>query len=178
MAEGQIVGVKVRATIGRRRMAAAIWGSNDRFYFAYRTLSGDGSITARVMSQTNTDPWAKAGLMFREDLTTGSRNAAMLITPMNGEAFQYRPTAATRSYSIGSGDPSRVAPIWLRLTRSGNILNGYQSNDGVNWTLVSSYTFSALPSSMLVGFAVTSNLPGTLSTIVYDSVVVSGGTTP
>jgi len=31
---------------------------------------------------------------------------------------------------------------------------------------------------MLVGFAVTSNLPGTLSTIVYDSVVLSGATTP
>jgi YVTN family beta-propeller protein len=157
---------------------ADIWGSNDRFYFAYRTLSGDLSITARVVSQTNTDPWAKAGLMFREDLTTGSRNAAMLITPMNGEAFQYRKTAATKSYYIGSADPNRVAPIWLRLTRAGNLVTGYQSNDGVNWTLISSYTFTALPSSMLVGFAVTSRVSTTLSTVVYDSVVISGATTP
>jgi regulation of enolase protein 1 (concanavalin A-like superfamily) len=156
----------------------SIWGSNDRFYFAHRPMTGDGTFTVRVVSQTNTAPWAKAGIMIREDLTTGARNAAMLITPSNGEVFQYRPTAVTRSYSIGSGDASRVAPIWLRLVRSGNTLTGYQSSDGTSWTVVSSYTFNGLLSDVYVGFAVSSTLSGVLSTVVYDSVVLSGGTTP
>src|SRR5262249_46101118 len=40
-----------------------IWGSADSFRFAYQTLTGDGSITAQVVSQEATDRYAKAGVM-------------------------------------------------------------------------------------------------------------------
>jgi hypothetical protein len=43
-----------------------IWGTTDQFYFVNQPLSGDGEIVARVTSLTPTDPWAKAGVMFRE----------------------------------------------------------------------------------------------------------------
>ena len=42
---------------------------NDQFHFVYQTLAGDGEIVARVASLQNTDPWAKAAVMIREDLT-------------------------------------------------------------------------------------------------------------
>ena len=40
---------------------ADIWGNADAFQFVSQPFTGDGSITARVVSQTNTNVWAKAG---------------------------------------------------------------------------------------------------------------------
>ncbi len=44
-----------------------IWENADAFHFASRPLVGDGSIIARVVSIQYTDPWAKAGVMLREN---------------------------------------------------------------------------------------------------------------
>ena len=38
-----------------------IWNSADGFNYAYASMSGDGTIIARVISQQNTNAWAKAG---------------------------------------------------------------------------------------------------------------------
>ncbi|MHC4206501.1 MAG: hypothetical protein ACYSTT_17755, partial [Planctomycetota bacterium] len=45
-----------------------IWGNADEFQYAYKTLTGVGSIVARVQSVENTNNWAKAGVMIRETL--------------------------------------------------------------------------------------------------------------
>ena len=45
-----------------------IWGNADAFNYVYQTLNGDGEIVARVVSLSNTDPWAKAGVMIRQSL--------------------------------------------------------------------------------------------------------------
>ncbi|HEY2012148.1 MAG TPA: hypothetical protein VGH38_01550, partial [Bryobacteraceae bacterium] len=48
-----------------------IWGAADQFNFNYWRLSGDGTITARIRSVTNTGFYAKAGVMLRETLDAG-----------------------------------------------------------------------------------------------------------
>ena len=50
---------------------ADIWGTSDQFNFASQSFTGSGSIVAQVSSQTNTNVWAKAGVMFRNDSTAG-----------------------------------------------------------------------------------------------------------
>ena len=45
-----------------------IWGAADSFQFAYRGVSGDCTLVARVTTLQDTDPWAKAGIMIREGL--------------------------------------------------------------------------------------------------------------
>ena len=40
-------------------------GTSDKFQFVYKSLTGDGSIIARVINVEDTDSWAKAGVMFR-----------------------------------------------------------------------------------------------------------------
>jgi YVTN family beta-propeller protein len=147
-----------------------IWGSGDRFYYAYQAQAGDFEVVARVLSQQNTNAWAKAGLVVRENLTQGARNAAMLVTPSSGELFQNRPVANARTYSTGSANPTNTAPIWLRLRRVGNVLTGFHSSDGVTWTQVSSVTLSALPQTVYVGLGVTSKVQTVLSTVVFDMV--------
>ena len=81
---------------------ADIWGTADQFRFAYKSLSGDGTIVARVDSIVNTNVWAKGGVMIRQSLDAGSTHAFMPITPGgsgagNGASFQRRLVAAAAS---------------------------------------------------------------------------------
>ncbi|MCX5643838.1 MAG: discoidin domain-containing protein, partial [Phycisphaerae bacterium] len=56
-----------------------IWGNADQFRFIYKSLSGNGSITARVDSLTRSDAWSKAGVMIRESLDAGSKHVSTVV---------------------------------------------------------------------------------------------------
>jgi regulation of enolase protein 1 (concanavalin A-like superfamily) len=147
-----------------------IWYNSDQFRFVSQTFTGDGQIIARVTSQTYTQPWAKAGVMFRETLNASSRFAAMELTPGNGTTFQYRTaTAGDCGYAVGT---SAAAPNnWLRLVRSGNVFTGYRSSDGVTWTQVGSATIP-MATAVTVGLVVTSTDNTTSGTATFDNVQI------
>ena len=54
------------------------------------------------------------------------------------------------------GAVSADAPRWLRLTRSGDTLTGYESADGTHWTEVGTAPLAGLPATVQVGLFVTS----------------------
>lgn len=60
------------------------WAAEDEFYFVHQTAGGDCEIVARVLSQTETDRWAKAGVMIRSSLDRGSPFAMVAVTPYSG----------------------------------------------------------------------------------------------
>jgi len=151
---------------------ADIWGTADAFRFVYQGLNGDGEIKAKVTSQTNTDAWAKAGVMIRESLTAGSKHAFTCVTPSNGLAFQRR--ASTDGTSDHTSGGSGTAPVWVRLVRSGNAFTSYRSSDGSSWTQIGSATIS-MASQVYVGLAVTSHNNSAISTAVFENVTVSSG---
>jgi ABC-type transport system involved in multi-copper enzyme maturation permease subunit len=134
-------------------MRVAVHGSGpqylDRFHFVHRTLTGDGSITARVGSQADSEESAKAGVMIKASSTPGARYAALMLTPRHGVRWQ---VDFARPDTAGS---SGGAPRWLRITRAGQLVTGAESTDGVTWTQVASGTL-ALPRSVEVGLFVTS----------------------
>ncbi|MBN2235663.1 MAG: DUF1349 domain-containing protein, partial [Opitutales bacterium] len=111
-----------------------IYNKADSFSYAYTTLSGDGSITARITSQENTNEWAKCGVMVRETLEPGSKHASMVATPYNKVSFQCR-TTSDSSARAGVSTSFTSYPVWVRLIRSGDSVSGYYSPDGSNWTL-------------------------------------------
>jgi regulation of enolase protein 1 (concanavalin A-like superfamily) len=152
---------------------ADIWGTSDQFRFAYRSLTGDGTITAFVSSQTNTNSWAKAGVMIRGSLDPAAANAALLVTPGNGETFQRRTTAGGASTDTATGGGTGAAPYWVRLVRSGSTLTGYRSADGVTWSEVGSDTVT-LPSTVYVGCAVCAHTNAALSTVIFTNISTSG----
>jgi len=152
-----------------------IWDTSDEFHYVYRSLSGDGQIIARVVSIDNwIDTWAKSGVMIRETLDATSKHAMMIVTPGNGMAFQQRTsTGGGSDHTAGS---SVQAPFWVKLTRSGNTLTGYESPNGFNWTQVDSVSIT-MASNVYVGLAVTSHNDGTLCTSQIDNVNVSNNIT-
>ena len=154
---------------------ADIWGNADAFRFVYQTLSGDGSIVARVTSVQHVADWTKAAVMMRAALTPGSMQAMMLVSANKGLAFQRRVT--TNGLSTNTSGGTGYAPYWVKLTRAGNLFTAYKSTDGQTWTLVGSDTI-AMPPTIYVGLAVTSHLAGSLATATFDSVGVTGASAP
>ncbi|MBI3244158.1 MAG: PQQ-dependent sugar dehydrogenase [Chloroflexi bacterium] len=149
---------------------ADIWKSADGFRYVYQPLNGDGEITTRVVSVGSTHAWAKAGVMIRETLLAGSPNAMVAVTRSNGVAFQRR--ATTDGTSVTTAGAVVAAPYWVRLTRSGNTFNAYQSPDGVNWTLVGTDTIS-MATNVYVGLALTSHNDGVVNTSTFNNVSIN-----
>jgi phosphatidylserine/phosphatidylglycerophosphate/cardiolipin synthase-like enzyme len=146
---------------------ADIWGSADEFHFASRTMTGDGTVLARVASVSNTDVWTKAGVMIRETLAAGSKHASMFVTPGKGLAFQRR--AATGGVTTSTSGSAGTAPYWVAMVRSGTTFSAYISTTGSSWTLVGSQTIS-MGATVYVGLALTSHRDGTLATATFTNV--------
>ncbi len=133
-----------------------IWGTSDQFHYVWQTSSGDGSISAQLTSQANTDQNAKAGLMYRQTTDPSSPFYAVYVTPGNGIAVQYRVTQGT--YTGQAATLAGTVPVYLKITRAGNTFTAYTSSNGTTWTLIpgSSITLS-VGGTFLVGMAVTAH---------------------
>ncbi|HLH56199.1 MAG TPA: chitobiase/beta-hexosaminidase C-terminal domain-containing protein [Verrucomicrobiae bacterium] len=155
-----------------------IWNTADAFRFVYRRLTNGCDISARVTSQVNTDPWAKAGVMIRDSLNPGAAYGCMVITPGNGTDFQYRTANGVAASGNASGGALNPAPNnWVRLTRTNNTFTAYKSANGMTWTQVGTPTTLTLTNSgYYVGLAVTAHNNGALSTAGIDNVTVDGFT--
>jgi len=164
-----------------------IWGTADEFHYAYKTLTGGGSIEAKVLSVQNTDPWAKAGVMIRETLEAGSKFAAVYIMPTNidgsateGCRFQARTDTdigATSDTGVETAEQTAItAPYWVKLERSvGGAFRGYYSSDGTNWQSMSWNPQSiSMTSDVYVGLALTSHNVNAVGEAKFSNVRTSG----
>lgn len=140
-----------------RGAGADIWGSGDSFYFSCVPWDGDCEVTARVVSITQTHPWAKVGVMIRSELSEFSPHAMVAMTPEQGSVFLRRSTASDQtqddahqamrmlqrpsrltfqqrgSAGVAKAEDSVTAvalPRWIRLVRQGDAVVAYDSADG------------------------------------------------
>jgi regulation of enolase protein 1 (concanavalin A-like superfamily) len=144
-----------------------IAGTADQFHYRYRTLQGDGTFTVRVASVENTNAGAKAGIMIRETLEPGSRNALVFQTPTSGYRFQWR-SGTSGTTTLGTAVTGN-APRWLRLTRAGDKITGLASTDGSTWTQVGTAAFP-MGRTAYIGLAVTSLNTTNICDAVFDNV--------
>jgi F0F1-type ATP synthase membrane subunit c/vacuolar-type H+-ATPase subunit K len=150
---------------------ADIWNTSDQFHYVSESYTGNGQVIARVTSQTNTNVWAKAGVMFRETLNANAAAVALVLTPANGFEFQYRSaTGGNCNYTLGA---SAAAPNnWVRIVRAGNVFTGYTSTNGTTWTQVGTATVQ-MATSITAGLAVTAHDNTQLSMATFDNVQVT-----
>jgi hypothetical protein len=184
------VGSFVEGPIGTYTMTgsgADIWNAADEFHFAYKILTGPGSIIARVESVEQTDSWAKAGVMIRDTLDAGSKFAAVYITPTNtdgtstnGCRFQARleaDDAATGDSSVVTAEQTAiVAPYWVKLERDvGGNFRGYYSSNGSAWQSMSwSPQLIPMSSNVYVGLALTSHNVSATCEAKFSNVTIAG----
>ena len=153
----------------------------DEFYFVRQPLAGNGSITVRVTSLTGqlpgqgqgsappvVVPWSKAGIIIKDGTHQGSAYAAMMVTGGNGVRMQWNYTGDTPGLH---GTVSAARPRWLRLTRDGGTITGYDSADSSHWTRVGSVALAGLPSTVQAGLFVTSPQQAAYSSSLGSGVV-------
>ncbi|MEZ7125404.1 hypothetical protein ACBR40_08695 [Nonomuraea sp. AD125B] len=163
----------------------------DKYYFVHQPLKGNGGITARVSDLTGqlrlpdvvpgvrnvaegVVPWAKAGLLVRQSLKQGTPYAAVMLTGAHGVRMQHNYV-----HDIPGGPHN--GPQWLRLTRSGDTISGYESDDGRTWTRIGTVELAGLPETVEIGLFATS--PGVLwdmakafaqATATFDRITLQG----
>lgn len=173
----------------------------DSFTFAHQTLTGDGSITARLSSLTGLlpqepgddqgsgngpakaqasgaqgrpglVPWAKAGLIVKAGTAQGASYAAVMLTGTNGVRMQHDYT-----HDVAGPAASAQSPQWLRLTRAGDDVTGEASADGATWTKVATVRPPALPSTVEAGMFVTSPQYAESTSVAFGITGAMGGPT-
>lgn len=177
----------------------------DTYYLVHRPLTADGTITAEVTSlasvidsgltpqgpaQTNPAlvPWSKAGLIITAGPGQGSAYAAVMVTGSHGARMQWNYTGDTPGLD---GGVSAASPRWLRLTRAGDVITGYDSSDGTSWAKIGTVTLPGLAATVQAGLFATSpqyTAPGsqqltggsssgapTDATAAFDRVSLQGG---
>ena len=117
-----------------------ITGTSDQFRFDSQPLAGSGSAFAHVVSQQNTNTWAKAGVMLRQTGDPGAPYYAVLVTPGNGIVVQYRTTQGGTTSTAAT--LAGVAPAYIVVVRSGNTFQAYTSNYVAGCTFMTRSTIS------------------------------------
>ena len=146
---------------------ADIFDTGDQFQFVSRVSSGDAALIARVGSVQASDPYAKAGVMFRAGTAADAAFAHLFVGP-GTIGFEFR--TASGATAQASAYAGATAPRWLKLVRTGNVFRAYYSADGTTWTQLGTAQTITMPASASTGLAVTAHAAALLNSSTFTDV--------
>ena len=146
----------------------------DDFYFLNQPVTGDVTITARLVSvQAVSGSNSRAGVMIRDTPAAGSIHAFCGVNSAGSGRWIYRATAGTNS---ANSQATAGQPYWIRLIRSGNIFTAQFAPDNAGtpgtFTTAGSAQTLAMGGTALVGLAATSGSTTTAGSTVIDNVTI------
>jgi hypothetical protein len=150
-----------------------IGGTSDEFQYAFTNLAGDETVYAAVLTQDSTNPNNKAGLMFRDSVSSTSPFAFIGITSGGTAVFEYR--------TVSGGPTTNVtitgitAPYWVELVKTGTTYAAYISPTGLpnSWVQVGTGVNLGFGNAgAYIGMAVTSDNNAVLSTATFDNFTI------
>jgi hypothetical protein len=163
--------------LGIRAAGSDVYGATNQYGAIYRPgAERDGTVaTVQVLSQSNTNAWAKAGIIVRNDVTAADTSPGFLIlaeAPGHGYVIQWDSNGDGRldsnSAANNEGVGTATYPCWLRLTRAGAAYTGWYSTDATTWTPVATVTVPSAAPTQDVGVFATSHSSGVTGEVGYD----------
>ena len=148
-----------------------IWGTADSFDAVTQAVSGNATIVARVVDETNTHMFAKAGIAMGL-LAPDAARVLLDLRPDGNIEFMARLADGGAMSFLGGA--STTLPVWLRLARAGDQFTAAISQDGTGWTTIGAVNVT-MPATIRGGLAVNSHDPSTLNTATFDHVAVTAG---
>ncbi|HYS34359.1 MAG TPA: NEW3 domain-containing protein, partial [Pseudonocardiaceae bacterium] len=166
--------------LGIAGQGADIWGSINEYSTIYLPkAASDGTVaTVEVSSQQNTAPWAKAGIIIRNDVTGANTSPGYVLlaeTPGNGYILDWDANGDGQLDSQDGGNQTSVWPSWLKLVRSGTTYTGYYSTDNVHWNLVGTASVPSAAATQDVGVAMTSHSADVTGEVDFNNFTASSG---
>ena len=153
-----------------------IWDTTDEFGYAYKNLTGDGSMIARVDDLDGApSAWAKAGAMVRQSTAAGSVHSFTCMTGGNGNGAEWQGRETDNGTSVNTDATDPLAPpYWVRIDRTGDSLTGYLSPDGEHWTQLGDPRYISMNDPVLIGLAVTSHNTAMATSVTFSKVSFTG----
>jgi hypothetical protein len=162
-----------------------IAGQTDGFRFVAMARNEENyTLTAKLQERPGQGPGndqavVKAGVMIRESLDPASRYAMVEGTAGQGAAFEWRTAYHSdkeQGHAQGTADNQTTYPQWLRITRTGDVITGFQSTDGTTFTQIGqAVTLPGLTVNQFTyaGLAVTAHKDGLYGTGKFDAASVT-----
>jgi len=155
--------------------------ADEQFNFAYKSLTGNGYVSAELLSMTNADNSSnggsgtpQAGVMIRASTNADDPFFELVQTSTGSLVLEYRTTTGG-SVTTQTLASAAVGSEYVEVVRNGSNFSAYYSANGTSWTLGSTIAIAAMPSTANVGLAATAGFNSQLTDAKFTNVVVSTG---
>jgi len=147
---------------------ANMWAASDAFYFVWKQVSGDVTLTADIQwVGTSTAEHRKAVLMVRQSLDPGSAYGDAVSHGNGLTSLQFRGATNEQTYQVISAEDG---PSRLRIVKKGSRLTMYFGKPGEELKPTGPVEFVTLHDPFYVGLGVCSHVATTLETAIFSNV--------
>ncbi|HSI13393.1 MAG TPA: glycosyl hydrolase [Chthoniobacter sp.] len=147
-------------------MGCLVGDWSDNFHLAARTAASTDNFIVKITALTGGSS-QQTGAMLRQGTGTDDPYAAVFYA--NGQCVFQTRGAKGAPATISGNSVAASLPFWLKMSRQGNVVTGFQSADGLNWNCVGSQTV-IMTGTNYVGLAVSSGSQASLSGAWMDNV--------
>ncbi len=145
---------------------ANMWAATDAFYFVWKKLSGDVTLTADIeWVGTSTAEHRKAVLIIRQSLDPGSSYADAVSHGNGLTSLQFRGAAGEQTYQVVAAEDG---PSRLRIVRKGVLIMMYSGKPGEELKATGPVEYITLKDPVYVGLGVCSHVATPLETAVFS----------
>src|SRR5690242_14909407 len=145
-----------------------VWGTTDAFYFVWKKMSGNLSLTADVQFVgTSAAEHRKAMLMVRQNLDPGSAYADAVSHGNGLTSLQFRGKPGEQTYEVFTQIPE---PARIRIVRHGNAFTMYAGKPNEELKAYGPVDFVNMKDPVYVGLGVCSHVATMLETAVFTNV--------
>ncbi len=134
---------------------------------------------AEVTSQADTSPYAKAGIMVRNNITQAGQSPGyviLFVSPAHGFELEWDNNGGgfIDTGTPRGGTPTVTSyPSWVKLVKNGSTFTGYWSTNGTTWNLVGTATLPDTASTQDVGIFSTSHSTGVVGLSTFSHFTVN-----
>jgi hypothetical protein len=150
---------------------ANLWGKVDGFYYLWKRVSGDFTLTADIRVRPGSSPEShvhrKGVLMVRQELTPGSVYADTAVHGDGSTALQFRLAADEATAEI---KPEVTAPVRLRIDRQGNRFTMSYAAKAGDPLFTTAPQVVEMRDPVYVGIAVCAHRAGARETVQFSNV--------
>jgi TolB protein len=147
---------------------ANMWGAADAFYFVWKKVFGDVTLTADIQwVGTSAAEHRKAVLMLRQSLDTGSPYADAVSHGNGLTSLQFRGAPNEQTYQVVAAEDG---PSRLRIVKKGSRFTMYFGKPGGELKPSGPVEFVTLHEPFYVGLGVCSHVATTLETAIFSNV--------
>ncbi len=145
------------------------------FHYMHKSLTGDAEIIARISSTAFPTSSGLGGISFSADSIVSGGVMARLVYSGDGMA-RLESRAAEGDPVLVQAETAVSVPFWIRMTKSGTVLNASLSNDGETWTALGTGVSPDLGSNFNGGLVSGSNDNANLSILTFEQVSLINST--